>query len=131
MVIRGDLTIGVLIALQLYLSKLAVPIGSSIRIIGSLMQGSIAAERIEETLKAENEKNDRLTNSIIPNLQGNIEFDNVCFGYFPEQMVLRNISLKIKPGMIVGITGPSGVGKTTLTNLLLRIYMKIVPVPYT
>jgi len=122
LVIKGELTIGVLVALQLYLGRLAGPINSSIHIIGVLVQGSIAAERIQETLRAEAEEAVPESGPVRPGPQGNIEFKEVCFGYLPGQTVINNVSFVIKPGMTIGITGPSGVGKTTIIHLLLRIY---------
>lgn len=121
LVIKGELTIGALVALQLYLGRLAGPIGNTIKMISVLMQGSIATKRIQETLNAEQEENGNKSN-LDNYLHGDIEFSKVDFGYSEEKPVVKDISFVIKPGMAVGITGPSGVGKTTLINLLLQVY---------
>jgi ATP-binding cassette subfamily B protein len=134
MAINGQISLGTLVALQLYLTKLAGPIGLLIKSINMLMLGSVATERIMETLNSEAEES--LQNSLpAPSyrsastdrqlhspLKGAIEFKHIFFGYRKGNQVLKDINFKVAPGTFVGITGPSGVGKTTLTNLLIKIF---------
>ena len=122
LVIRGEMTLGTLVALRMYLSNLSRPLQMGAAMIGTLMRGSVSAERILETFHAERETAHEGEGEPLPSLVGQVSFSDVCFGYQPDHPVLRHVSFEVEPGSIVGITGPSGVGKTTLINLIARLY---------
>ena len=87
------------------------------------MQSLLAAsERIFEFLSEPEEEPDPDPAKTIEKVKGEVEFHNVNFGYFEDKPVIRDFSVKVKPGMNVAIVGPTGAGKTTLINLLMRFY---------
>ncbi|MCQ2802771.1 MAG: ABC transporter ATP-binding protein/permease [Bacilli bacterium] len=116
--------IGVITGFLVYVALFQQPL-SELGQIGSTIQLGIAATNrvftfLNETeLPDESNKADQLdTDHII----GNVEFNDVCFGYDPSKLTIKHFSQKIQPGMKVAIIGPTGAGKTTLVNLLMRFY---------
>ena len=120
--IQGRLTIGALQAFIQYVSRFNRPI-TEIASTTTTMQSLLASsERIFDFLNEQEEKPDLEPAKNIEKVKGEVEFHNVNFGYFKDKPVIRNFSTKIKPGMNVAIVGPTGAGKTTLINLLMRFY---------
>lgn len=98
---------------------------SQIAQIMSMIQSTIAAgNRVFVFLSEEEESqvDKRLSESVLDRLQGNVEFDNVCFGYDENNYVIENFNLKVKAGENIAIVGPTGAGKTTIVKLLMRFY---------
>ncbi|HEY5557024.1 ABC transporter ATP-binding protein, partial [Acetobacterium sp.] len=122
-VITGSLTIGGIQAFLIYANNIASPIALISNNLNFIQAGAAAAERIFELLDREEEKEDVATEILdVDNAKGSIEFKNVEFGYSPERILFHDVSLKAKPGEILAVVGPSGAGKTTLVNLLMRFY---------
>ncbi|WP_050740716.1 ABC transporter ATP-binding protein [Acetobacterium bakii] len=122
-VINGTLTIGGIQAFLIYANNIASPIALISNNLNFLQSGAAAAERIFEFLDREEEKPDLATEVLeVETAQGSIEFKNVEFGYIPERTLFHDVSLKAAPGEILAVVGPSGAGKTTLVNLLMRFY---------
>ena len=120
-VLGGSLTLGTLTAFISYVWQFYGPMNSLISMIEPLQQVITSVERINSLLYMEpNVKEPE--KAVDLNIRGHIIFDNVKFGYEPYAYVLKNINLQIKPGEKVGIVGPTGSGKTTLTKLILRFY---------
>lgn len=121
-VIRGRLTLGLMTALTIYLFQLL----SALKAIGSLYNEVylkfIAMERVAQTLDAQAEVTEPARPIRLKNPRGEVELENVTFGYVEHRPVLKNISLRFLPGETVAIVGPSGAGKTTMSYLLLRLY---------
>ncbi len=116
------LTIGGLSAFLAYANQYTKPFNEISGVVTEL-QGSLAcAARIFEVLDAPTEENKPGNAQGIEHPSGRIEFENVFFSYSPEKPLIRNLDLQIKPGMHVAIVGPTGCGKTTLINLLMRFY---------
>ena len=116
------LTIGGLSAFLAYANQYTKPFNEISGVVTEL-QGSLAcAARIFEVLDAPTEENKPGNAQGIEHPSGRIEFENVFFSYSPEKPLIRNLDLRIKPGMHVAIVGPTGCGKTTLINLLMRFY---------
>ena len=116
------LTIGGLSAFLAYANQYTKPFNEISGVVTEL-QGSLAcAARIFEVLDAPIEKNATENAQDIEHPSGRIEFENVSFSYSPEKPLIRNLDLQIEPGMHVAIVGPTGCGKTTLINLLMRFY---------
>ncbi|MBO7131796.1 ABC transporter ATP-binding protein [Candidatus Saccharibacteria bacterium] len=121
-VIEGRINIGDIQAFIQYVSRFNRPI-TEIAATTSTIQSLLAAsERIFEFLNETEEEPDPEPSKTIDNVRGEVEFHNVCFGYSEEQPIIHNFSVKIEPGMKVAIVGPTGAGKTTLINLLMRFY---------
>ena len=122
LVIDGQITIGSIQAFVQYVSRFNRPItevASSVSTIQSLLA---ASERIFGFLNEPEEEPDREPAEIIPKVHGAVEFDNVCFSYDKKTPIIKNFSATIKPGEQVAIVGPTGAGKTTIINLLMRFY---------
>ena len=116
------LTIGGLSAFLAYANQYTKPFNEISGVVTEL-QGSLAcAARIFEVLDAPTEENKAENAQDTEHPSGRIEFENVFFSYSPEKPLIQNLSLQIEPGMHVAIVGPTGCGKTTLINLLMRFY---------
>ena len=121
-VVQGQITIGNIQAFIQYVSRFNRPI-TEIASTTSTLQGLLAAsERIFEFLDEKEEEPDIEPARTIDNVSGEVEFHNVNFSYIPGRPVIRDFSVKVKPGMKVAIVGPTGAGKTTIINLLMRFY---------
>lgn len=90
-----------------------------------MLQSTVAAaERVFAILEEPDEKldSDKHTDRPIEELKGNVTFSHVCFGYYPDKIILKDFSAEVKDGQKVAIVGPTGAGKTTLVKLLMRFY---------
>ncbi len=119
----GALTVGHISSFVLYSRKFSGPINEFANIIGELQSSLAAAERIflllDET--AENADEEGNAGELVCR-KGEVEFDRITFGYEPQRPVIRDLSLHAPSGALVAIVGPTGAGKTTLINLLMRFY---------
>ena len=121
-VVQGRINIGDIQAFIQYMSRFNRPI-TEIASTTSTIQALLAAsERIFDFLNESEEEPDPVPAKTIDKVKGEVEFHDVCFSYLPDRPVIRDFSVKIKPGMKVAIVGPTGAGKTTLINLLMRFY---------
>ena len=105
-----------------YSRKFAGPINEFANILSELQSSFSAAERVFTILDEESEKSDSKNATEIKNSEGNVEFKNVVFGYTPEKTILNDVSFEALSGKTVAIVGPTGAGKTTIINLLMRFY---------
>ncbi len=121
-VIEGRLTLGVLMAFIGYLGQFYAYFNALTGMPDWVSRIVTAAERVFEILDTEPEVADAPDAVPMPNIKGAVEFKNVTFGYERHKPVLRNINLKVEPGQMIGLVGPSGAGKTTFTNLICRFY---------
>lgn len=122
MAIDGKLLIGSVQAFIQYVSQFNRPITEVSQISSNLQQALAAAERIFEFLDEPEEVLDAADALTIPQVRGEVEFNHVNFGYNEGEETIKDFSVKIKPGMQVAIVGPTGAGKTTMINLLMRFY---------
>ena len=122
LVLQGALTAGELLVFLAYLKSSFRPIQSYAKYTGRLAKASAAGDRVLEVFEREPDIRDAPNAIAAPDLEGDIEFDNVTFAYEEGDPVLRNISFRIAPGQQVALVGPSGHGKSTLASLLLRLY---------
>lgn len=123
MMIRGSLTIGEFQAFLFFGNMIGSPLSSLASSMNNIQNGLTAAERIYELLDEEEEPEEHPAARLDMNeVKGEVEFSNVKFGYLPEKILMHNVSLAAKPGMTMAVVGPSGAGKTTLVNLLMRFY---------
>lgn len=121
-VANGSMTLGAVQAFIQYSRQFMHPLGSLASMMSSLQSGAASAERVFELLDAPEMSADTATLSLPADVQGRIVFENVRFGYDPEKPVIQDLSLTVEPGQMVAIIGPTGAGKTTLVNLLMRFY---------
>ncbi|WP_280400520.1 ABC transporter ATP-binding protein [Nocardia carnea] len=121
-VASGQLSLGEVQAFIQYSRQFSQPL-TQIGAMANLLQSGVAsAERIFDILDADEQSPDPAKEIAVPPERGLVEFTDVCFGYHPEQPVIEQLSLVAEPGHVVAIVGPTGAGKTTLVNLLLRFY---------
>ena len=106
----------------LYSRKFSGPINEISNIINEIYSALAAAERVFEFLDEPEEPKDVENAAVLTDSRGQVRVDDVCFGYTPEKTILKNVSLEAKPGQTVAIVGPTGAGKTTIINLLMRFY---------
>lgn len=118
----GRLTIGSLSSFVLYSRKFSGPINETANIISELQSSFAAAERIFRLIDEEPEPRDNEGALVLRDINGEVEIKNVDFGYTPERPVIRNLNIKAGQGSLVAVVGPTGAGKTTIINLLMRFY---------
>jgi ABC-type multidrug transport system fused ATPase/permease subunit len=121
-VLNGAMTLGALVAVIGLLNKMFDPLVSLSKANFKIEKAVAAGDRLFEVTETQPEALDVPGTFLPPNIQGGIEFDNVSFHYNSGQKVLDRLNLTIKPGETVAIVGSSGVGKSTIVNLLLRFY---------
>ncbi len=118
----GNLSLGNLTSFTLYSRRFSGPINQMSNIIADIQSALAAAERVFRVLDEDEEKSDDLNAVDYKDVKGDISIKNVSFGYLENQLVLKNVSLNANQGQVVAIVGPTGAGKTTLVNLLMRFY---------
>lgn len=121
MVMAGKLTIGNLQAFVQYVWQVNQPIQTITQLSGPLQSAKAALDRIFEILDEEEEVAED-TQHLTQALTGHVQFENVSFAYNPEQPLIQDFNVEVQPGEMVAIVGPTGAGKTTMINLLMRFY---------
>jgi len=121
-VASGAMTLGDVQAFIAYSRQFTMPIMQIAAQSNLLQSGLASAERVFEFLAAPEELPDRVTHPVIPAPTGSVTFDRVSFRYLPEKPLIEDFSLEVSPGETVAIVGPTGAGKTTIVNLLMRFY---------
>jgi len=121
-VLNGSITIGVIVAFMLYVRLFTQPLSQIAQAATSLQSVAAASERVFEFLEEPEMENEDGKTLVHKDVKGDVEFRNVTFGYSPEREVIHNFSFHVRPGQKVAIVGPTGAGKTTIVNLLMRFY---------
>lgn len=122
MAIYGKIAAPDIVAFSLFLSMFYTPITTLSRIVEDVQNAMASGERVFEVLDEKNEIADKAGAKALENISGNISFTGVNFSYMPEQKILEDINFEIEAGKMLSIVGPTGVGKTTIINLLMRFY---------
>ena len=126
MTLNGQISLGGIQAFLQYVNQVSEPVTQASYVIMSLQSAIAGAERVFELLDEEEEVADNKLNefsfdkNLIP--KGKVDFKNVKFGYTDEKTLIKNLNLEVKPNEMVAIVGPTGGGKTTLINLIMRFY---------
>lgn len=122
LVLSGGITIGFLQAYLQYINQISEPISTASYVINSIQAAMASIDRIFVILDEADEQPEATHLETIFSPKGAIEFKNVQFGYTPEKILMKNVDFSVQPKKTVAIVGPTGAGKTTLVNLLMRFY---------
>ena len=123
LVMNGHITFGVIVAFMIYVRLFTNPLSSLAQAMTSMQSIAAAAERVYEFMDEEELSNELDKKKVFDNkVKGNIEFKNVKFGYNPDKTIIKDFSAKVKDGEKIAIVGPTGAGKTTMVNLLMKFY---------
>ena len=120
--IRNVITIGDIQAFIQYVKNFTQPIQQIAQVINQVQSMAAASERVFEFLDEEEEEQYVEHPASVADIKGEVEFFHVHFGYHPEQIIINDFSVKVKPGQKIAIVGPTGAGKTTMVKLLMRFY---------
>ena len=121
-VIGGGLTVGALSALLSYANQYMKPFNEISGVVTELQNAVACAGRVIDLINEDPMKNDATDELVVKDGEGKIELENVCFSYDKSKELIKNFNLKVKPGQRVAIVGPTGCGKSTVINLLMRFY---------
>lgn len=124
MIINGSkaVDIGTLMAFVIYARLFSQPLGTMAQAMTSIQQASAASRRVFGMLESEEMPDESKKTAHIDNPRGDVTFDNIRFGYLPDKEIIHGFSAELKKGQKVAIVGPTGAGKTTIVNLLMRFY---------
>ena len=122
MVVWGNITVGSLTCFLSYANQYTKPFNEISGVVTELQNALACAGRVFELLEEDVEVPDKENPVVLKDVQGNINLENVCFSYIKERKLIENLNLSVKQGQRVAIVGPTGCGKTTLINLLMRFY---------
>lgn len=124
MIINGSkaVDIGTLMAFVIYARLFSQPLGTMAQAMTSIQQASAASRRVFGMLESEEMSDESKKTAHIDNPRGNVTFDSIRFGYLPDKEIIHGFSAELKKGQKVAIVGPTGAGKTTIVNLLMRFY---------
>lgn len=122
--LNGTITFGVIISFILYVRLFTSPLGQIAQGMTNMQTASASAQRIFDFIESEELSDESDKSSEMPEVKGNVSFENVRFSYpdTPDKVIIKNFSAEVKAGQKVAIVGPTGAGKTTMVNLLMRFF---------
>ena len=119
---NGTISFGVIVAFMVYVRLFTQPLSQIAQALNNLQRTAAAGERVFEFLTEKEMEDEKHKTRRLTNIKGDVEFKNVRFGYLPEKTIIHDFSTKVRAGQKVAIVGPTGAGKTTMVNLLMRFY---------
>ena len=119
--INGKISFGVIVAFMIYVRLFTNPLSDIAQSFNTLQRAAAAGERVFEFLNEKELEEENVTEKL-DRAKGEVEFKDVRFGYDPEKIIIKDFSVKVNPGEKIAIVGPTGAGKTTIVNLLMRFY---------
>jgi len=119
---NGHIGFGVIVAFMIYIRLFTQPLQQLAQVFQNLQRTAAASERVFEFFGEEEMDDESSKTRRFADIKGEIEFRNVRFGYIPEKTIIHDFSAGIKPGQKIAIVGPTGAGKTTIVNLIMRFY---------
>jgi ATP-binding cassette subfamily B protein len=123
MAFNDKISFGVIVAFMMYVRYFTQPLSQIAQAMQSLQSAAAAGERVFEFLEAEEMEDESAKTEKLENVKGQVDFEHVKFGYDDsDKIIIHDFSAKAKPGQKIAIVGPTGAGKTTLVNLLMRFY---------
>ena len=118
----SGVTMGTIVAFMVYVRIFAQPISQLAQGMTSLQQAGAAMSRVSEFLNEEEMADDHQLPQALTDIKGQVTFDQVSFGYWPDQTIINDFTAQARPGKKIAIVGPTGAGKTTIVNLLMKFY---------
>lgn len=122
MAVKGNITVGVLSCFLSYANQYTKPFNEISSVVTELQNAIACAARVFELIEEAPELPDKADATELENVKGSVEINNLYFSYNPDRELLKNVNINVEPGKTVAIVGPTGCGKTTLINLLMRFY---------
>ncbi len=120
--VNGTISFGVIVAFMMYVRLFTQPLSQIAQSMNNLQRTAAASERVFTLLEEPELEHEDEKKPVLQCIEGSVAFDHVKFGYSPNKPVIHNFSASVKPGQKVAIVGPTGAGKTTMVNLLMRFY---------
>uniref|UniRef100_UPI003FEEA988 ABC transporter ATP-binding protein n=1 Tax=Eubacterium sp. TaxID=142586 RepID=UPI003FEEA988 len=122
MAVKGNITVGILSCFLSYANQYTKPFNEISSVVTELQNAIACAARVFELIEEAPELPDKADATELENVKGSVEINNLYFSYNPDRELLKNVNINVQPGKTVAIVGPTGCGKTTLINLLMRFY---------
>lgn len=122
MAVKGNITVGILSCFLSYANQYTKPFNEISSVVTELQNAIACAARVFELIEEAPELPDIADATELENVKGSVEINNLYFSYNPDRELLKNVNINVEPGKTVAIVGPTGCGKTTLINLLMRFY---------
>lgn len=122
MAVKGNITVGILSCFLSYANQYTKPFNEISSVVTELQNAIACATRVFELIEEAPELPDKADATELENVKGSVEINNLYFSYNPDRELLKNVNINVEPGKTVAIVGPTGCGKTTLINLLMRFY---------
>lgn len=122
MAVKGNITVGILSCFLSYANQYTKPFNEISSVVTELQNAIACAARVFELIEEAPELPDKADATELENVKGSVEINNLYFSYNPDRELLKNVNINVEPGKTVAVVGPTGCGKTTLINLLMRFY---------
>lgn len=122
MALDNKITFGVIVAFMIYVRLFTRPLSQIAQAFTNMQSTAAASERVFQFLEEEELEDESYKTEVLMSSKGDVEFKNVRFGYSPEKIIINDFSAHALPGQKIAIVGPTGAGKTTIVNLLMRFY---------